>query len=1119
QMSMGYVVSAKKATAVMFSATGAITGPDELNLVVAKTNRLEIYAVTSDGLRNVVEVPIFGRIATMNVFRWKNESIDSIVIVTVQQELAIMCWDMETGKMKNRAFGNIMEKVGRPSETGTITTVHVNGMIVVRAYDHAIKVIQWDEPSTELKAFQVRVEDTPIFDVAFLHPTSHDDSPRIAYIYEDARGRHLKTAALSVDDMELKSAIVTSNIESEANCIIPIPAPYGGCVVLGRETIIYTRDDKKYVSVAPPHMDHSHFTAFAPIDKSFSRVLITDFSGNLFLLVLDLSPDQGIVKDMRLEFLGETSIASSVTYLDNSVVYIGSRHGDCQLIRLTPLPNELGSFVSILDNYANIGPVRDMVVMESDGLSHVVTCSGGYKDGSLRIIRNGIGIEECANVDLPGVKGLFSLSVSSHLHDFLVVSLSHETHILQICGEELEDTNIEGLETDEATLWCGTIGKEGILQVTPSSIRLANGSSSPFIWKPPVHFPPIGMASVNAKAKQVVVAAGANLCYFEIKERELVLVKETELNEEISALNISPLVSSDISTAVAVGLWKEMSVVILSLPSLEPVARQPLSGDVVIRSIEMVRMDDNVYVICAMGDGTLFYILIDPNTLSLGERKKATLGTQPTSLHPFISNGVTSIFACSDRPAVIYSSAGKIVFSNVNLKLVNQICTLNSETYRDCLVLSDGDTLIIGRIDDIQKLHMRCIPLGESPARIAHQPHTATIAIITSRDDSSARASCSRLAATTSTSKPSTSKEEASDGDIYSVIIMDANTFEILHAHEFKSTEQALSIHSTLLGEDPTPYYIVGACCVHPDEAEPKLGRLLVFECIRSDQRTSLRLVHEKEVKGAPYSLSTLSGKLVASVNSSVRLFEWSTEKELKLECSHFNYVTALTLKTKGDLLLVGDLMRSLCLVNYKSMESALEETARNCAPRWMTACEIIHADSFLGAETNYNLFNVEKESTTVGGEEKQRLMENGSFYLGEFVNVFRRGQLVSACVESVTIPISHSILYGTVEGSIGIVLQLDKPFFQFFSAVERAVASRVYNCLHNEHKDYRSASTEKTTMNKSGFIDGDLLESVLDLPRSEALEILEGIELPGDNQSKNPEEVLKLIEEMSRMH
>lgn len=47
----------------------------------------------------------------------------------------------------------------------------------------------------------------------------------------------------------------------------------------------------------------------------------------------------------------------------------------------------------------------------------------------------------------------------------------------------------------------------------------------------------------------------------------------------------------------------------------------------------------------------------------------------------------------------------------------------------------------------------------------------------------------------------------------------------------------------------------------------------------------------------------------------------------------------------------------------------------RNCSPKWISACEIIHADSFLGAEATYSLFNVEKDTTTVGGEDKQRLI------------------------------------------------------------------------------------------------------------------------------------------------
>ncbi len=57
-------------------------------------------------------------------------------------------------------------------------------------------------------------------------------------------------------------------------------------------------------------------------------------------------------------------------------------------------------------------------------------------------------------------------------------------------------------------------------------------------------------------------------------------------------------------------------------------------------------------------------------------------------------------------------------------------------------------------------------------------------------------------------------------------------------------------------------------------------------------------------------------------------MFEWTTEKELRLECSHFNNIIALYLKTKGDFVLVGDLMRSVTLLAYKPLEGTFEEVS-----------------------------------------------------------------------------------------------------------------------------------------------------------------------------------------------
>ena len=40
-----------------------------MNLIVVKCTRIEIYLLTADGLQPVADVPIYGRIATLELFR------------------------------------------------------------------------------------------------------------------------------------------------------------------------------------------------------------------------------------------------------------------------------------------------------------------------------------------------------------------------------------------------------------------------------------------------------------------------------------------------------------------------------------------------------------------------------------------------------------------------------------------------------------------------------------------------------------------------------------------------------------------------------------------------------------------------------------------------------------------------------------------------------------------------------------------------------------------------------------------------------------------------------------------------------------------------------------------
>ena len=49
-------------------------------------------------------------------------------------------------------------------------------------------------------------------------------------------------------------------------------------------------------------------------------------------------------------------------------------------------------------------------------------------------------------------------------------------------------------------------------------------------------------------------------------------------------------------------------------------------------------------------------------------------------------------------------------------------------------------------------------------------------------------------------------------------------------------------------------------------------------------------------------------------------------EKELRLECSHFNNIIALHAKTSGDFILVGDLVRSMTLLQVLHILFLLHE-------------------------------------------------------------------------------------------------------------------------------------------------------------------------------------------------
>lgn len=176
-----------------------------------------------------------------------------------------------------------------------------------------------------------------------------------------------------------------------------------------------------------------------------------------------------------------------------------------------------------------------------------------------------------------------------------------------------------------------------------------------------------------------------------------------------------------------------------------------------------------------------------------------------------------------------------------------------------------------------------------------------------------------------------------------------------------------------------------------------------------------------------------------------------------------------------------------------------------------MSAVEILDDDIYLGAENNFNLFTVRKNSEGATDEERGRLEVVGEYHLGEFVNRFRHGSLVMRLPDS-DIGQIPTVIFGTVNGVIGVIASLPHEQFVFLEKLQTNLRKVIKGVGGLSHEQWRSFSNEKKTVDAKNFLDGDLIESFLDLSRNRMEEI-------GKAMNVQVDELMKRVEELTRLH
>lgn len=433
----------------------------------------------------------------------------------------------------------------------------------------------------------------------------------------------------------------------------------------------------------------------------------------------------------------------------------------------------------------------------------------------------------------------------------------------------------------------------------------------------------------------------------------------------------------------------------------------------------------------------------------------------------------------------------------------------------------------------------------------------------------------------------------------------------------------AEGMESSAEAPDHKSFVIVGTAYALPDEDEPTKGRVIIFSCEDEDEETGgrkVRKVTELQVRGGVYSICQFyDGKILTTVNSKTQMCHLVDEgtgtlKLTTIGVGHHGHILSLFVssrankavpvasgadeamasgapdgekkaKAKQQLAIVGDLMRSISLVQHYPEHNTLEEVARDFNANWTTAVSMLTDDVYIGGENWNNIFVLKRNTKATSEEIRCRLDTVGEFHLGEMVNKFMSGSLVMPMSQesssssgsssrnrrslltspkkgdgsgkmSTTSPkgtsasasrskrpvvaIGSQTLFGTTEGTLGSILGLDAPSTAFFSCMERAMQKVVKPVGNFSHARFRAFNAEQRQHPSHGFVDGDLVESFLDLDKTTMDEVVREMNRDGSweaddvpfaagesdavmEDNSRPElvidDVVALVEEMTMLH
>ena len=234
--------------------------------------------------------------------------------------------------------------------------------------------------------------------------------------------------------------------------------------------------------------------------------------------------------------------------------------------------------------------------------------------------------------------------------------------------------------------------------------------------------------------------------------------------------------------------------------------------------------------------------------------------------------------------------------------------------------------------------------------------------------------------------------------------------------------------------------------------------------------------------------------------------------------------------------LIISDLYRSIVLYSYDVNNDKLNEMCRDYNLTWVYGISQIKNNLLYISDIDGNIVTLEKNMQPKSDQERFKFDRKAYFNLGERINSLvmtslknRKLYLLSSENnkndiinnneedQNNNLEVEVKVTYfGTLEGSLGIIISLNKEVFDFLKSLENLIIKKVHNNGNFNYQKFRSFKDGFNLKTSKGFIEGKIIEDFLNFDESYKNNLLNELNYPWN---KTFNDVINIIETLAKCH